>query len=823
MKRLLFLMIYGLIAASVLPLQAQKFISNSSVNAKCYAGNKVNRIYIPPPPEFFKKSLNKGGASIKVYYTGFTPQAKTAFDYAVSILESVLPAGTKMTILTNWQKIQSPGTLGQTSITGYAAGWGIDALNPRAYYPVALAEKIAGESLNEDTIGDLVLTINSSKNWYLGTDGATPASKYDLVTVVIHEVCHGLGFYDSMNTDNTIGWWGLNSFPMIYDTFIEDLTQKRLTDTLKYANYSADLYYALTGNSVFFNGPLLSNYTNGSRAKLYAPSVWDPGSSISHLDEQATAQVNSLMTPFIDLGEAIHNPGRYTLSILGDLGWVNTRIIPDTITDTEKHVTQIDLSATIKSDTLYNHNKVGVVYSFNKFASSDTIFMVSPNSDNSYRATVNIPAYNSELQYYYFVEDYFLRLYRSPSLYDSLKYSVYVGTDTIKPVITHTPDLYYMQNIDTIKLTASVYDNLGIDTVYIEYKVNDGPSAYVGMNAGKKDNYSAVINAKLLSLNGGDSLKYRIYAVDTAKVPNTAILPEKGYFAIEIEAIGTVVDHYSTDFSDTGSDFFNIGFDISRPPSFSNYGLNTEHPYKSPEDNSKSINSVSLLRHPVKFDESGMLITFNELVLVEPGEPGTVYGSADFYDYVITEGSKDLGKTWFALAPGYDCREYTSWETAYNSSMSADGMNSTFVGTEDMLKKKTIYYPPSANISAGDTLMVRFRLFSDPFANGWGWVIEKLKIGPLIDKISEVKSSPLVVYPNPGRGVINITSGPAGSGTDRVMRYSVFNSAGICMIKEKIVSDYNTTIDISGYPAGMYIIVLYRDDGITRIKYSLIK
>ena len=185
---------------------------------------------------------------------------------------------------------------------------------------------------------------------------------------------------------------------------------------------------------------------------MYAPSVWDPGSSISHLDEQATLQENSLMTPYIDPGEAIHNPGKYTLSILGDLGWVNTRIITDTIHDTEKHLTQIELSASIKSDTLYDHNKVGVVCSFDKFASSDTIYMVSPNSDNSYRATVNIPAYNSYLQYYYFVEDCFQRLYRSPSLYDIHKYSVYIGTDTMKPVITHIPALYYMQTVDTVNL-----------------------------------------------------------------------------------------------------------------------------------------------------------------------------------------------------------------------------------------------------------------------------------------------------------------------------------------------------------------------------------
>jgi hypothetical protein len=823
MKKLLVLLICGFFVISVIPVNAQKFIPNSSVNAQCYAGTKVNRIYIPPPPAFFKKSQKKGRASITVYYTGFPTDAQNAFDYAVSILESVLPENTRLTIVADWEKIQSNGILGQTSITGYAAGWGINAQNPRAYYPVALAEKIAGESLNEDTTGDLVLRINSSMNWYLGTDGSTPSQKFDLVTVVIHEICHGLGFYDSMNTDGSLGWWGINSFPMIYDTFIEDQLRRRLTDTLKYFNYSTELYQVLTGNMVFFNGPLLSNFTSGQRAKLYAPSVWDPGSSISHLDEEATLQLNSLMTPFIDPGEAIHNPGKYTLSILGDLGWVNTRISTDSIHDTEEHLAQIELSASIISDTLYDHNKVGVVYSFDKFASSDTVYMLSPNSDDSYNAIINIPAYNSYLQYYYYVEDCFLRIYRSPSLYDVLKYSVYIGTDTMKPVITHTPALYYMQTVDTVNINAGVYDNLGLDTVYIEYKVNNGASEYIGMKGSKKGDYKAVINTKLLSLNGGDSLKYRIFAVDTAKIPNTGILPAKGYFAINIEAISSVLDNYSTDFSDAGPDFFNIGFDIDRPVSFSNYGLNTEHPYKSPEDNSKSINSVALLRHPVKFNESGMLITFNELVLVEPGEPGTDYGSLDFYDYVIVEGSKDFGRTWFALSPGYDCREYSSWETAYLSKMSADEMNSTFTGTEDMLKKKTVYYPPSASISAGDTLMVRFRLFSDPYANGWGWVIENLKIGPLIDAVSEINYSPLLVYPNPGRGIVNITSGDTGAGTDKPMRYSVFNSAGICIIKEKVAGGSETTIDISGYPTGLYIIVLYRDDGIRRIKYYLIK
>jgi hypothetical protein len=410
MKRLLFFSIVLIILTTILPLQAQDLVPNSSITGVCYAGNKTNRIYIPPPDEFFKKSDSKTGGSVTIYYSGFSSQAIIALEYAASILETLLPAGTKMTILARWQKISSNSVLGNSRITGYAAGWGIDALNPMAFYPVALAEKIAGESLNEDLTGDIELTINSSINWYLGTDGQTPDQKYDLVTVALHEICHGLGFFDSMDTDESIGWYGIASIPMIYDTFVQDLQGNRLADTLKYLNFSAALRTQLIGGQLYFKGPLLNNYTSGSRARLYSPPVWDAGSSVSHLDESQTLRINSLMTPFIDMGEAIHDPGNLTFSILGDLGWINTRIIHKPMRDTEDNLSEIVLSATIESDTLYNHDRVGLVYSFNNFITIDTTFLSSSNSDNVFSTTLSLPSYNTEIQYYFFVEDIFMRL-----------------------------------------------------------------------------------------------------------------------------------------------------------------------------------------------------------------------------------------------------------------------------------------------------------------------------------------------------------------------------------------------------------------------------
>jgi hypothetical protein len=793
-------------------MEAQNLIKNSSVTGLCYAGKKITRIYIPPPKEFFAKNGSKSGGSITVNYTGFSSQA--AVDYAASILRAMLPADTKFTVNASWVKISTSGILAQSTITGYVAGAGIDALNPLVLYPVSLAEKIAEKNFSNESQGDITLEVNSSINWYLGTDGQTPVTKYDLVTVVMHEICHGLGFFDTFSSDGTFGSYGVSSVPMVYDTFVENYDGSKLTDTMKFLNNSSALNNQLTGNQLYFNGPLLRKYSTSVnylnlRAKLYAPSIWDAGSSISHLDE------------------AIHDPGKYTFSILGDLGWINTKIIHTPPGDNEGHLSQILLSVDIKSDTAYNHNKVGLVYSFDNFLTSDSLYLTSPNFNDTYNTTINIPGYNSELQYYFFAQDCFFRNYRSPSAYKDFpliknnRYHIYIGTDTVKPIILHTPVAYYLQTVDSMKYAATVTDNLGVDSAYIEFKVNHGPSKFIRMKKGQNNNYSTSFSASSLLLKGHDTIEYKIFAVDTAMVPNLASLPKTGYFVVPVEEIFPAVSTYSTDFSKAEPDFFNIGFDISRPAGFSKYGLNSKHPYESPEDNNKSIEYTSILRYPLKFNESGMLVSYNEVVLVEPGADGSVFGSPDFFDYVIVEGSKNFGKTWFALIDGYDSRLFPSWLSAYNSSIVGD--NSTYVGTEALLQKHTFLYSPSANISAGDTLLLRFRLYSDPFANGWGWVVEDLKIDPLIDAVTEINNHPVTVYPNPGKGLIKISTDIAGVLTYKPLRYSVFNAAGICLRNAITSGSSEILADISSFPAGMYIIVLYMDDGIKTIKYTLLK
>jgi hypothetical protein len=752
-------------------------------------------------------------------YSGFSAEAKTAVEYAVNILKSILPSDIKMTVKASWTRISAAGVLGNSSITGFAGGWSIDALDPMAFYPVTVAEKIAGRSLNEDYEADIELVLNNTAKWYLGTDGNTPISKYDLVTVVIHELCHGFGFFDSMDAANSLGSYGIGTIPVVYDKLVENLSGKKLTDTTYFEQNSAGLYLELISGQLYFGGPLTRRYLSGNRARLYSPSEWDPGSSVSHLDETRTPETDALMTPYIDYGEAIHNPGKLTMSILGDLGWINTRILPQEIKDTEEHLSEIEIKASIRSDTAYNKEMVGLACSFNDFLTSDTLIMTSPLSNDSYSSIIQIPSYNTKLSYYFFVADDFNRLYKSPSLAEKDPYSIYIGTDTVKPVISHSPAEYYFENIDSVLFEAVVTDNLGIDTVYVEYRVNSRPLKYSGMVSGEMNKYSLNLYVEPEMLKGGDTIKYRIIAFDKASGRNSVISPSDNYYSIRIETLMPAVRGYATDFSDASADFFNSGFEILKPQDFNSPGLHSQHPYKSPDQDYKSLEFSSVLRRPVIFDASGMVITFRELVLVEPGAEGSVYGFSDFYDYVIIEASKDFGKNWFALSDGYDSRLIPSWETAYNSSM--NGQNSSYTGKESMMLEHSFYPRISDRISNGDSLLVRFRLYSDPYANGWGWVIDDLKINPLVDRIEEIKSSDIRIYPNPGNGNVNITFNNGGN--SKPAQVSVYNYAGVCIMKETSFNDEMITLNISRNPSGLYLIVINNGRHTKTIRYNLIK
>src|SRR6185295_5809389 len=96
---------------------------------------------------------------------------------------------------------------------------------------------------------------------------------------------------------------------------------------------------------------------------------------------------------------------------------------------------------------------------------------------------------------------------------------------------------------------------------------------------------------------------------------------------------------------------------------------------------------------------------------------GSVFGQSGFNDYVVAEATKD-GLNWTPIANGYNSSVNANWLSAFNASKSG---NASMAVTENFDLK--------TNFHAGDTLLVRFRLFSNnDNTTAWGWSIDNLYI-----------------------------------------------------------------------------------------------
>ncbi len=263
-------------------------------------------------------------ATINVSYNGFTPAVQAAVQYAVDIWETQITSSVPIQVNANWTPL-SGSALGNAGTSAWYRNF-TGAPLTNTWYPAALANARRGSDLDPSK-PDITMNLNSTySNWYLGTDGKTPASTYDLVSVVLHEIGHGLGVSGSMTITNGQGKWGLGTTtvsPVMYDRFTENGAGIDLIDTTVFPNPSAELAAQLQSGNIYFFGPNAVAANGGSRPMLYAPPIWQQGSSYSHLDEEffGPGNPNSLMTPVLNWAESIHDPGPITRGILKDLGW----------------------------------------------------------------------------------------------------------------------------------------------------------------------------------------------------------------------------------------------------------------------------------------------------------------------------------------------------------------------------------------------------------------------------------------------------------------------------------------------------------------------
>jgi hypothetical protein len=713
---------------------AQKYMTMKPKNPIiCYAKDADAHTLVEAPEQFqrWKKDqlARTKTATFEVTYVGFSEQAKAAFQEAVDIWSTLIESDVPIRVNATWQPL-GQGVLG-SAIWGSVHANFDGAQRVNTWYPAALAEKMAGVELNGDSEFDIYANFSSTFNWNYALSGTVPAGQYDLVTVVLHELGHGLGFVDSYSVSGSSGFVGVQGtgVPMIYDQMIENASEKNLFHD--FVNGTEGMHQQLISEALFFNTPRVVA-TNGSRARIYAPNPYDAGSSIAHLDETTfqAGSVNSLMTPQVGAAESNHNPGSIVLEAFSDMGWVFTHIKHTDLKDSENLNGPYVVKAVITSDAgpislpklLYQSSTTALT----------SIDMVPTGQPNEYQAS--IPGSGNPSQYAYFITvlDGLNREYFRPGILITPNedpeqfFTVFsTGPDTKAPSITHAPKAFILDTDGEYKIEAIVSDNIGLADVRVQYSINNVAQADILMTPGTPDSlYSATIDFGS-GLNSGDILKYRIVAKDNSVAQNVSNNPTSGFHEVNVTGLSATQDFYENDFNSATSDFFGEGFSVTKPSGFSDGALHSIHPYT--EGNglpNNQVNFIYQLRIPVRVKAGDGVVKFDEIVLVEPGESGSVFGSEDFFDYVVVEGSKDGGATWIPVGNGYDSRDYNPWLVRWNSSMNAN--NSAGVGDPALYRQRTLNL--LNKFAAGDEVVIRFRLFSDPFSAGWGWAIDNLKI-----------------------------------------------------------------------------------------------
>jgi hypothetical protein len=210
-------------------------------------------------------------------------QRLNAFQFAANIWGATLNSNVTITIRANWAPLtcsSSSAVLGQAGAVGIFRDFPNAPFNS-VWYSAAEANSLSGVDLNTSS-PDINATFNSSlgnpgcldaggtpTHFYLGLDNSH-GSDVDLVSILMHEFAHGLGFQTFSNASTG----ALNAgFPSIYDRFLLDNSTGKTWDQMTNAERQAS---AINTNHLVWNGAQtttdVSSTLGTARLRVNSPS-----------------------------------------------------------------------------------------------------------------------------------------------------------------------------------------------------------------------------------------------------------------------------------------------------------------------------------------------------------------------------------------------------------------------------------------------------------------------------------------------------------------------------------------------------------------------
>ncbi|MSO42815.1 MAG: fibronectin type III domain-containing protein [Candidatus Planktophila sp.] len=275
-----------------------------------YAG--TNPVTTTTPRSKFAVGVAK--STFNVTYNNFPDWAKKEVQAAVDVWSANFASTVVINVDASWGRSSSWGILGSARPANFFSSFA-GAPDQSLWYASALANALAGKDLDKAN-PDIIIQVNSSGGWNTRGDGMPSQREYDLASVFLHEIAHGLGFLSNDAYDTYFSIASLDQ-PTPYDAFAQTPDGQRLADL---PTPSKELAQALMAPLVW-SGTNAIKANGGVKPKLYTPSRYEPGSSTSHLDEATFSKsgLDSVMTPNLDPGEIFKEPGPLLLAMIEDM------------------------------------------------------------------------------------------------------------------------------------------------------------------------------------------------------------------------------------------------------------------------------------------------------------------------------------------------------------------------------------------------------------------------------------------------------------------------------------------------------------------------
>ena len=253
-------------------------------------------------------------SKFSVKYNNFPEWAKKEVQASIDVWSANFKSSVVVSVDASWGRSSSWGVLGSARPGSFFSAFS-GAPDPSLWYASALANALAGKDLDKAN-PEIVIQVNSAAAWNTRGDGVPTNNEYDLQSVFLHEIGHGLGFLSNDAYDPFFGLGSLDQ-PTPFDAYLQTGDGRRLADL---PTPSKELGVALT-SSLVWSGVNAVKANGGIKPKMYTPARYESGSSTSHLDEAtfASSGVDSVMTPSLDPGEIFKEPGPLLLAMMEDL------------------------------------------------------------------------------------------------------------------------------------------------------------------------------------------------------------------------------------------------------------------------------------------------------------------------------------------------------------------------------------------------------------------------------------------------------------------------------------------------------------------------